>query len=273
MNTHLVLIADANRDSRELYRVVFDIGNYRVAEAASVAEALHAANRLRPDLILMDWRLPDGDGFALCEALRRHGPTRHLPVIATTSVPLRAAELHRARQLRCVPVLTKPVPLDALVRAADEALQIAQSRILRASARRVIRYARNARLGEGLAARLLNAATPRSGFAPVALIVADNDGRYVAVNDTAAELTGYDPRELTAMSVADLTPPARASAGQLLWSEFMDDGAQEGVYLLRHRDGASISFRYVAIANVSPGLHVSALAATSPQVHPLIAYQ
>ncbi|HEX3783553.1 MAG TPA: response regulator transcription factor [Pseudonocardiaceae bacterium] len=41
-----------------------------VAEAGSVAEALAVASRLKPDVAVVDIRLPDGDGVGLCRALR-----------------------------------------------------------------------------------------------------------------------------------------------------------------------------------------------------------
>ena len=95
----------------------------------------------------------------------------------------------------------------------------------------------------------------------IALIIADDAGKYVAVNDTAAELTGYEPSVLTTLSVADLTPDPQATVGRELWHRFMESGAQEGVFLIKRRDGQAVPLRYVAFANIAPGLHLSALTA------------
>jgi two-component system, NarL family, response regulator DevR len=43
-----------------------------VGEAGSVAETLDAVERLKPDLVLMDVRLPDGSGIQVCQRLRRN---------------------------------------------------------------------------------------------------------------------------------------------------------------------------------------------------------
>ena len=62
------------------------------------------------------------------------------------------------------------------------------------------------------------------------------------------------------MSVWDLTPLPNAPEGQGLWQQFIASGTQEGQYLLRHRDGRAVEARYVALANIAPGWHLSAIA-------------
>lgn len=58
---------------------------YRVAAAGSGADALVAARRRRPDLILLDVMLPDADGFEICRQLQAHESTRRVPVIFLTA--------------------------------------------------------------------------------------------------------------------------------------------------------------------------------------------
>jgi two-component system, OmpR family, response regulator RegX3 len=50
--------------------------------AGSVAESLELANRVRPDLVLLDLMLPDGSGFDVCRELRR---TSQVPIIMLTA--------------------------------------------------------------------------------------------------------------------------------------------------------------------------------------------
>ena len=45
-----------------------------VAEAGGVAEAIAAAKETRPDVVLLDIRLPDGDGFAACRGILKEHP-------------------------------------------------------------------------------------------------------------------------------------------------------------------------------------------------------
>jgi DNA-binding NarL/FixJ family response regulator len=65
-----VLVVDDDAGFRDLAtRVLTGWGHAVVGEAGSVAEALAQAAKLRPDTVLVDIGLPDGDGFALTELL------------------------------------------------------------------------------------------------------------------------------------------------------------------------------------------------------------
>lgn len=54
-----------------------------VGEAASVAEALAEAGRLRPDVILLDLRLPDGSGLDACRQILREQPETRVLVLTS----------------------------------------------------------------------------------------------------------------------------------------------------------------------------------------------
>jgi PAS domain S-box-containing protein len=95
---------------------------------------------------------------------------------------------------------------------------------------------------------------------PVAMLVANNHGRYVDANAAAVVLTGYQRRELLRCSVWELTPASRLGTGEALWRAFLSRGRMAGRYRLRRKSGRIVEARYVAISNVLPGLHVSALA-------------
>jgi PAS domain S-box-containing protein len=94
---------------------------------------------------------------------------------------------------------------------------------------------------------------------PVAILIADNRGRYVDANRAAIELTGYSRRELLTRSVWDLTPDVRQPLGRRLWREFLERGRMAGWYQVVRSGGQIVRARYVAVANVLPGIHVSAL--------------
>jgi PAS domain S-box-containing protein len=106
---------------------------------------------------------------------------------------------------------------------------------------------------------------------PAAILVANNRGHYVEANQRAVRLTGYTRAELLRRSVWDLTPASRAGLARRLWREFLDRGQMDGVYQIRRKDGRLRRTRYVAIAGVLPGVHLSALVPyrTPPRRRPL----
>lgn len=72
-----VLIVDDHAEFRTLARAVLEAGGYDiVAEAADAAETLVAVERFRPDVVLLDVQLPDGNGFDVARVLcdREDGP-------------------------------------------------------------------------------------------------------------------------------------------------------------------------------------------------------
>jgi PAS domain S-box-containing protein len=85
---------------------------------------------------------------------------------------------------------------------------------------------------------------------PAAVFVADETGRYVAVNRAACTLIGYSREELLAMRVTDVAP----ANGQ--WDEMVRTGSVSGIANLVRKDGSTVEFRYVAGATVVAGMPV-----------------
>lgn len=59
---------------------------FRVRCAGTVEEALAAIDKRLPDLLLLDWKLPDRDGIDVCRILRKDPQTAQLPIIMLTSL-------------------------------------------------------------------------------------------------------------------------------------------------------------------------------------------
>jgi DNA-binding NarL/FixJ family response regulator len=69
-----VLIVDDHPSFRTNARALLEAEGYEiVGEAADGAGAIEAAQRLRPDVLLLDVQLPDMDGFSVAEELMRNG--------------------------------------------------------------------------------------------------------------------------------------------------------------------------------------------------------
>jgi two-component system cell cycle response regulator DivK len=84
----LILIVDDNEQNAKLARDVLRAAGFRTIDAASGAEALRRASVDRPDVILLDIRLPDLDGADVAGRLKGDPRTAHIPVVAMTSLGL-----------------------------------------------------------------------------------------------------------------------------------------------------------------------------------------
>jgi CheY-like chemotaxis protein len=262
-----VLIVDDDADTRELYNIILEAVGCRVEAAGNLSATVERLAGSPPDVVLTDWRLPDGDGFAVADAVQAHHTSRGVPLVAVTGISMSPEMATEARVRGFTSVLLKPTSPDEILAAVRLASGIGTTRRLRGAAQRLRRYGAlvsrrsqerpaDARTVAGV---LAERAAARSGE-HIALMLADDTAHYVAAAGSARELTGYEPQELLALSVWDLTPPAHATSGEGLWGAFIASGSQEGNFLLRRRDGPPVEAQYCAIANVIPGVHVSAIA-------------
>jgi DNA-binding NarL/FixJ family response regulator len=80
-----VLLADDHALVRAGFRVILERadGISVVGEASSGTEALSAARRVNPDIVLMDVRMPDLDGIEATRRLRQTGPTPRIIILTT----------------------------------------------------------------------------------------------------------------------------------------------------------------------------------------------
>ena len=88
---------------------------------------------------------------------------------------------------------------------------------------------------------------------PVAIFVADDDGRYLAVNAYACELLGYTRSELLDLRVPDVAvdPEAKANYG-----EMRRTGSHTGLSRLRRSDGSEIEMHFRASQTTVGGMLV-----------------
>ena len=76
-----ILVVDDEPGIRDVCRLYLERDGYEVVEAGGMAEAEDACRRWRPDLVVLDLMLPDGNGLDLCRRLVAQG----LPVVVLTA--------------------------------------------------------------------------------------------------------------------------------------------------------------------------------------------
>jgi PAS domain S-box-containing protein len=94
-------------------------------------EALAAARRVRPDVILLDLRLPGMDGYEALSHLKRNISTSAIPIIAISAhVTNPVAERERLIMLGATDFLLKPLKIEELIKTVDRAMDCARGRQL-----------------------------------------------------------------------------------------------------------------------------------------------
>ena len=122
----LVVFADDNADMREYVTNLLG-WKHEVIPAANGKQALETAMRTSPDLVVTDVMMPEMDGFALLEALRRNPSTRTVPVIMLSA---RAGEEASIGGLEAGAddYLTKPFSARELVARVEAQIKMSQLR-------------------------------------------------------------------------------------------------------------------------------------------------
>jgi len=85
----LILIVEDNDLNLELVRDLLQVSGYRTLEAVNATDGVALATAHRPDLILMDVQLPDGDGVEALERVRAQPGLVLTTVVALTAFAMR----------------------------------------------------------------------------------------------------------------------------------------------------------------------------------------
>ncbi|NKZ07910.1 response regulator transcription factor [Actinomadura latina] len=107
-----VLVVDDEDNIRDLIEVALRFHGFTTATAATGEDALRAARRERPDLVLLDVMLPGMDGFEVCRRLRADGD--QVPVIFLTARDT-PSDTVTGLTLGGDDYVTKPFSIEALV--------------------------------------------------------------------------------------------------------------------------------------------------------------
>ncbi|MCF6197584.1 MAG: response regulator, partial [Emcibacter sp.] len=86
MKTKILLIED-DHSLTELIRYNLTQDGFSVHCEADGEEGLYASEEVSPDLILLDWMLPNLSGIEVCRRIRRNKATQNGPIILLTARP------------------------------------------------------------------------------------------------------------------------------------------------------------------------------------------
>jgi DNA-binding response OmpR family regulator len=121
MSDPLILIAEDERDIRELIVFTLQIAGFNVVEVPNGEEAVKKALEITPDLILMDVRMPKMTGFEACKALKQEEKTKDIPIIFL-SAKGQEGEISTGLELGAEEYFLKPFAPDDLTRRVNKIL-------------------------------------------------------------------------------------------------------------------------------------------------------
>lgn len=102
----LVLVVEDDEAARLTTGITLERAGYQVMEAGDCATARRLFAETKPDIVLLDVLLPDGDGYSLCRELLAHG--HDLPIAMVTGLD-DIGSIHQAFESGATDFITKPV--------------------------------------------------------------------------------------------------------------------------------------------------------------------
>ncbi len=116
-----VLIVEDNAINRKIAHAALQHLDIELLEAINGKEAIVMTERMRPDCILMDIRMPEMDGIRATREIRRHADAEQLPIIGITAHALQS-EIEKAIAAGMNRVVTKPIDIHALAEDVETLL-------------------------------------------------------------------------------------------------------------------------------------------------------
>jgi len=117
-----ILIVDDERDIVKALTIRLRGAGYDVVTAFDGAQAIFVAHKEKPDVILLDIRMPAGDGFSVAEKLKDSTHTLSIPIIFLSGSPEKDAQ-ERAMELGSRFFIKKPYDPEELLDAIRRVLE------------------------------------------------------------------------------------------------------------------------------------------------------
>ncbi|MEN3031493.1 EAL domain-containing response regulator [Chromobacterium amazonense] len=190
-----ILVVDDTMTTLMMLLALLSTQGFQVSSAQSGAEALDLAQKQPPDLILLDFSLPDMDGVAVCRELKLNARTRDIPVLFLSSIS--DADIRvEGFAAGAVDFIAKPFERSELLARVNTHLDL--SRLKQRLSKLVEEKTESLRLSEQRFRALIEQA-------PEAIMVFDKDtGRFVDANRQAELLTGRPLQTLIGLTPGDL---------------------------------------------------------------------
>ena len=120
-----ILVADDSDNIRNVLQLNFEWKGYEVLAAADGDEAIRLAERVRPDLIILDVMMPRRNGFQVCRLFKSDAKTSEIPVILLTAKNQKE-DRYWGQDCGADEYITKPFNTPMLEKVVERLLQRAE---------------------------------------------------------------------------------------------------------------------------------------------------
>jgi len=257
-----ILIADDDRQNLYLLESILKAYEFEVSSAENGAEALELARKSLPDLVITDIFMPVMDGFKLCQNWKSDKQLRNIPLIFYTATYTDPKDEEYALSLGAERFLVKPQEPEALIGvirqiladrgkkrpdgpATEEAESLRQySEVLFRKLEGKVLQLESEIAERKHAEEILqeSEAKFRSYIesSPLAIFVADREGRLTDFNLAAVDLLGYDAAILRNMHIMDLHPEGERDKFLRNFATLLETGHVETEIRAKRCDGQII---------------------------------
>lgn len=243
-NKGSILAVDDTEASLKVLSDLLKGAGYSVRSAISGTLALRSAAHQPPDLVLLDIRMPDMDGFEVYRQLKARPETRDVPVIFF-SARTETDDKLRGYELGAVDYFTKPYRREELLARVATHINLRRSQLqVTAQNEELRRYRaeleelvtrRTAELQESN--RQLSLMSFALDHVREAAYLMDGNGRFYYVNQEACRAHGYGAEELCRMDLTAIDPDYSPEVCASVWAQALAEGAVTFETRHRRRDG------------------------------------
>ncbi len=121
-----ILVAEDERDIRELINFTLMFAGHTVTLAANGAEAVEMVEQANPQLIMMDVRMPKLTGYEACRQIKTMDAYKHIPIVFL-SAKGQDEEIQSGLDVGATAYILKPFSPEELSRRVNEILQQADA--------------------------------------------------------------------------------------------------------------------------------------------------
>ncbi|MCX8123171.1 MAG: PAS domain S-box protein [Spirochaetes bacterium] len=203
MNT--ILVIDDKKDNLVSITALLKnlIAGCEVITAQSGKEGIQKAVEQNPDVIILDVKMPEMDGYEVCQVLKNNPKTRHIPIIFLTAIHTDTQSKVKGLKLGADAFLTKPIDQAELIAQINAMMRIKHAEDMLRKEKDLLEDIVLQRTSELLASQMRY----KSLFNSISdmVIIHRRDGSILEVNNTTCDRLGFSHDAIKLMTMQQLT--------------------------------------------------------------------